>query len=38
MRIVIGRGRNRNSWDIPRDARERDKMTDELIHILFKGR
>jgi hypothetical protein len=36
MRVVIGRGRDRHSFDVPRDARERQQMTQDIIRILFK--
>lgn len=36
MRVVIGSGRNRHSWEVPRDAKERQSMIDDVIRILFK--
>lgn len=36
MRIVIGSGKNRHSFDVPRDAKERQAMTDEVIQLLFR--
>ena len=36
MRVVIGSGSNRHSFDVPRDAKERQSMTDEIISLLFK--
>lgn len=36
MRVVIGSGRNRHSWEVPRDFKERQAMTDEIIQLLFR--
>lgn len=38
MRIVIGSGRNRHSFEIPRDPRERQAMIDEVLQLKFGNR
>jgi len=38
MRVVIGSGKNRHSFEVPRDARERQAMTDEIISMLFRSK
>lgn len=35
MRVVIGQGRNRRVFDVPRDAKERQAMIDDIIRIKF---
>ena len=35
MRVVIGSGRNRHVWDVPRDAKERQQMIDDIIRLKF---
>lgn len=36
MRIVIGSGRNRKSFDVPRNVEERQSMIDEVLLIMFR--
>jgi hypothetical protein len=38
MRVVIGSGRNRHVFDVPRNVRERDTMIDEIISMLFRSK
>lgn len=35
MRVVIGRGRNRRSFDVPINPNERQEMIDEILRIKF---
>ena len=36
MRVVIGSGTNRQSFDVPRNTNERQSMIDEVIGLLFR--
>lgn len=36
MRVVIGSGDNRAVFEVPRDNKERQAMTDDIIRILFR--
>jgi hypothetical protein len=38
MRVVIGSGRNRHVFDVPRDNKERQAMIDEIISLKFPAR
>jgi nicotinamide mononucleotide adenylyltransferase len=38
MRVVIGSGRNRHVFDVPRDTRERQSMIDEVLSMLFRSK
>jgi hypothetical protein len=38
MRVVIGSGRNRQTFEVPLNGRERQAMADEINLILFRKR
>lgn len=36
MRVVIGSGRNRHSFEVPLDRDSRQSMIDEVILLMFR--
>ena len=36
MRVVIGSGRNRHSFEVPLNKDERQSMIDEVIQLMFR--
>ncbi len=36
MRIVIGSGKNRHAFEVPRSNDERQSMIDEVIQLMFR--
>lgn len=36
MRVVIGSGKNRHTFEVPLDAKERQAMIDEVINLMYR--